>query len=794
MKNSKKILFIKFFFLFLILSKNSHAEDSIYELYGNKILYKNNNEIIIAEGKAHAKDQFGKKIFAEKIIYDKKNSKINTENKSLYLDKKGNKLFADFFFYDLKSKIINAKKNILYEDKDGNKFYFTNLDYNENSEIGNGDNFKAKLLDKSSIEGSKAEFNNKTGILTVGKFEEENIIKKFFSFFNENHNSYTSCEIKNDTLSSIDQICPDWSISTTKTIHDKNKNMIYHYGSLLKIKNTPVFYTPYFSHPDPSVKRKSGFLPPVFKNFNELGQTLKTPYYWVIDKNKDLTLSPIYYFEENPIFLLEYQQQNKRSKIYVDTSYTKGYKNLNKNDTDGNDIKRTSGSRNHFFLNFLGSYDDLLFSKNDLEVNINRISQKNYLKVNEINTQYVRQDITALNNNIILNSYENNKNLTLKANIFENLNNENSNSKYEYAIPSIQYSNFFNKFTQNINQKNTFEIKNTGGDSTQTTFNNIFDTVSDQNILPSGINNTFKTSFKNYNKYNQNITGEKENLNNDLFFTAGIESSYPLMKISENNDQTIIPKIFSKFTSGSAKSSIFNNKTISYSDIYSLDRSNVSSSPETGANMGYGIEYNLTNKSSKQTVYSETNFSIGQIIRDKKINQSNDISTLSDTRSGFVGMANYFYDRELATDIISNNLNPNKFRVNLNYDYVISRNFDKFLKNQIGSDLMWNNNNLNINYYETHDIGNQHFLEVKYKKKINYYNFQIGTKKNIQENYTEHNFIEAFYESDCLKVSLNLTDKYFQNEELKPSKTINFTIEFKPFGNPISPDLSGFLK
>ena len=36
--------------------------------------------------------------------------------------------------------------------------------------------------------------------------------------------------------------------------------MLYHEGVLVHIRNVPVFYTPYFSHPDPSVKRKRGFL------------------------------------------------------------------------------------------------------------------------------------------------------------------------------------------------------------------------------------------------------------------------------------------------------------------------------------------------------------------------------------------------------------------------------------------------------------------------------------------------------------------------------------------------------
>ena len=157
---------------------------------------------------------------------------------------------------------------------------------------------------------------------------------------------------------------------------------------------------------------------------------------------------------ENSIFLTEYRQQNQNSKFYIDSSYTQGYKNLNKKDNDGNTINRTGGSRNHFFLNFLGSYKDLLFSQNDLEVNIQRISQKNYLSVNQINTEHVKQDVTSLNSNVILNSYQGGERIKIETAVYENLNIEEKDLKYQYTFPSLDYKNYFSKFDQFININN----------------------------------------------------------------------------------------------------------------------------------------------------------------------------------------------------------------------------------------------------------------------------------------------------------------------------------------------------
>ena len=463
MKNKILINLLLFCCLFgLFSSLGVLADESIYELNAKKIIYTNDNNIITAQGDAVAKDQFGKEIYSEEIIYDKNNLIISTKSKSTFKDTDGNIINADKFRYDLKLKLIQADKNVVFIDKNGNKFFFSKLNYNQILNNGKGINFRGNLIDDSWVEGPIAEFDNKKGILKIGEEKSNNFFDNFLGLFSKKNNTYTPCKNKQNYTGSISENCPDWSVDTKKTIHDKNKKMVYHYGSIIKIRNIPVFYTPYFSHPDPSVKRKSGFLPPTLKNSSTLGQAISTPYFWAISENDDLTFTPIEYFDENPLFLIEYRKQNTNSRITVDTSFTQGYKQLTKKDSNNNLIERTDGSRNHFFLNFLGSFDDLIFDKNDIEINIQRISQKNYLNVYQINTQNLKQDITNLNNNIIISSYEENKKLTTTANIYENLTIEDRNTKYQYTYPSIEFSNFFKKFNNFINFKRSFSNMDSG--------------------------------------------------------------------------------------------------------------------------------------------------------------------------------------------------------------------------------------------------------------------------------------------------------------------------------------------
>src|SRR3546814_11691960 len=56
----------------------------------------------------------------------------------------------------------------------------------------------------------------------------------------------------------------------------------------------PVLYTPYFSHPDPTIKRKSGILAPDVGNSTLLGTFVQAPFYISLTDSRDLTLAPMY--------------------------------------------------------------------------------------------------------------------------------------------------------------------------------------------------------------------------------------------------------------------------------------------------------------------------------------------------------------------------------------------------------------------------------------------------------------------------------------------------------------------
>ncbi|MCH9807341.1 MAG: LPS assembly protein LptD [Alphaproteobacteria bacterium] len=87
---------------------------------------------------------------------------------------------------------------------------------------------------------------------------------------------------------------PLWCISSRRIVHDKQQATITYNDAQFEVFGQPVVYLPYFQHADPSVKRRSGFLPPSFGSSTDLGFSTTVPYYFALAPNYDFTFAPRY--------------------------------------------------------------------------------------------------------------------------------------------------------------------------------------------------------------------------------------------------------------------------------------------------------------------------------------------------------------------------------------------------------------------------------------------------------------------------------------------------------------------
>ena len=264
----------------IVIGKGSVlAEDSKGQrIYADKITYKKLKEFLLAEGNVKIDDNEGNIITTDKAIYDKINEKIVTYENTKLILKDGYKLNSKNVSYDALKKILNSNENSIFIDTDGNKIETSAFQYDIInhlfSSVGkikvydinkNKYFFKEIYIDtkKKEIVGSDISIVLDQQNFGVSKENDPRFVANDV-FVSKDHTKlskgvFTVCQKKEGK-------CPPWSIKAKKIVHDRVKKNIYYKHAVLKIYDVPVFYFPKFFHPDPTVKRKSGFLFPFFTN------------------------------------------------------------------------------------------------------------------------------------------------------------------------------------------------------------------------------------------------------------------------------------------------------------------------------------------------------------------------------------------------------------------------------------------------------------------------------------------------------------------------------------------------
>ena len=153
---------------------------------------------------------------------------------------------------------------------------------------------------------------------------------------------YSPCDLCRDDP----ERAPLWRLRAVKVIHDSVRKSIEYKDAYLEILGVPVAYTPYLSHPDPTVKRRSGILAPSYRSDDEFGFSIQVPYFWEISPSEDVTITPIVYTKVAPFLAAEYNRRFAHGNLTASGSITHPER------TDGGDGSETRG---HFFA--AGQFD-----------------------------------------------------------------------------------------------------------------------------------------------------------------------------------------------------------------------------------------------------------------------------------------------------------------------------------------------------------------------------------------------------------------------------------------------------
>ena len=716
----------------IINAKGNIIIDNLNEnikIYSEELTYLKNIEKIILTKNVKIKFEDKFLFNTNKVIYDKISDEIIVDSVSSFEDLIGNKISSNNSKYLLKKKLLKMNK-VSMIDIDKNEYYFNNAIVNLLSRELIGDDIKINFF-KSSF--GNVDNDPRLRGNYIYSDQEKSLIKK---------GVFTTCKIKKDD-------CPPWQFKSEEILHDKNKKTIYYKNAWLEIYDKPVFYFPKFFHPDPTVKRQSGFLAPRFESSSSLGDSVSVPYYKVISDNKDLTFSPKIYGTNEGLFQNEYRQQNKNSSHILDFSLKK----------DNN------SSKSHFFSRTLANLNLSYFQNSELEFNIETTSDDNYLKSHKI-----KSSIT--NNNSLLNSFllfkGNKEDLYLEAKIeaYEDLTKEKSSDKYQYLLPSFELSKSF---------KNNLTLISNGYQKNYDT--NVYEKVLINDLKYSSVPRINSNGFVNkINVLLKNVTTESENSNeysesfrSQNFGSLLYDISYPMKKDGSKFDSFLTGKASFMYSPNKNKNLKNLDRKIDIKNIFSQNRLSLNNSVEGGQSITFGGEYELIDKKNNSILTA----GLASVLRDVSDSKLPTKSTINNKSSDFIG----------SLDIKPNN------NFNIAYNFSVDNDFSSTNYNLIKADLTINKFVTTFEFLQEDDeVGSENYYSNEIKFLLDNSNsLKYRTRRNKKTDLTEYYNLIYEYKNDCLTAAIQYNKDYYSDKDLEPNEEIFFSISIVPFSSIKSP-------
>ncbi len=119
-----------------------------------------------------------------------------------------------------------------------------------------------------------------------------------------------------------------WDLRAHLLTQDLENHRIEYRDAYLDFMGLPVFYLPYFSNSDPSVKRQTGLLAPnIGATDSHLGSYVALPYYIVLDGQSDLTLTPLIATRTGPQLEALYRRDFNDGVLRVDGAIARDQSN-----------------------------------------------------------------------------------------------------------------------------------------------------------------------------------------------------------------------------------------------------------------------------------------------------------------------------------------------------------------------------------------------------------------------------------------------------------------------------------
>ena len=478
----------------------------------------------------------------------------------------------------------------------------------------------------------------------------------------------------------------------------------------------------------------------------------------MVDINKDFTISPQIFFNNDLLLQNEYRQEGKNTSHISDFSIKKLEKS----------------SKSHFFSNTKKTlYNN--FELSELEINLEKTSNDTYLKSDKlkINTN-PNYNQSLLNSYIKFNATSEDYKIFSELSIYEDLTKNKNSDKYQFVYPNFTLSKLI-KTPFDKNGKLNFETSGSNRKKetnvNETHLINDFDYSSNLFFSKLGFVSNFDVLLKNTIKKGNNSKDYSDETETQNYSSFLINSSLPLKKKHSKYLSNLNPKILFSFNPDKSENLSDLDRKINTTNIFSKNRLGLNDSIEGGQSITLGFDYDLLDKMSNKI----SGISLGQIYRDTNDKRLPIKTKMQNKASDVVGK---FY------------LNPSD-KFNLNYDFSADNNLDTINSSKIETNLTVNNFVTSFEFLEeNNEIGTESYFQSNIK-----YNFNnsssilYNTRRNRKTNLTEYYNLIYEYKNDCLVAAIEYNKDYYQDRDLKPNEQIFFKLTITPFASVNTPSL-----
>ena len=717
----------------LVLSDNVIIKDIKKDIIikTNKIKYFEKDEKLFTYDNTEININNKYLISSKDIIFNRREGVLNSNKNTLIIDNYQNEIRSKEFKFFTKDRLLKAK-SALIEDSVGNNTFLENFIGNLND-----DQFFGKDV--------KINFNKNT----FGNFDNDprlygNTITSSDNVTQISKGVFTTCK-KNDN-------CPPWKLSADKITHDKNKQIINYKNAWLQIYDKPVFYFPKFFHPDPSVKRQSGFLMPNLSDSGNTGTSLLVPYFKVLAVNKDLTFKPRIFTNNNLLIQNEYRQVEKNLNHIMDFGLFTSQLNNNK-----------EASKSHFFSNTNINFKNNFFENSNIEINLEQVSNDTYLKKFKPSSELIKNE-NLMNSFLKINGFSDDTSFSVVVESYEDLT-KSSSDRYEYIYPNIDFTKEFSNsgipgylsLSSNFYQKQFDTNKYTKSLVTDLIYN------ADTRFNESGLVKDFQILFKNPNTISKTGSNNESDTETKLLTKLMYSLSYPLKKEGLLYNKLLKPTLSLRFSPNNTKNISDKDRVINSNNINSFNRLSISDGIEGGQSLTAGLEYKLMGLNGLEKV----SVNLSQVYRDEENPDLPLNSTLNQKYSDIIGKVKF--------NVFDN--------LNFQYDFMADNNLNRLNYNLVETSLKVNNFITNFQYLEERgDIGSKSYIKNLSKYSFDENNsLSFSTRKNRELDMTEFYNLVYQYENDCLRAAIEYNKSFYSDNDIKPEEELLFTLTIVPF-------------